>query len=202
MSKNDKSWNKLAWDEKKNRFQIFAFIFLFLSVITFFSVKHPNLNELENVNLKLTKEPVFKSPKGKWASYWIELNNNDNKYEISGIDYKYISKDKFLKLIHKDTIIKISKLGNNIFKLKVRNEELMDYNLAGIHKTKNKNFMRIICFSGFILCLTPFFYKNQPKNNTEFRLLTIIIICWIFSIIVALIYLEDFKYISSSNPFN
>ncbi|WP_430401194.1 hypothetical protein [Flavobacterium sp.] len=206
MSKNDKSWNKLAWNDKKNRFQVFAFIFLFLFVFTFFSIKHPNLNDLENVEIKLTKEPVFKKPTGKWASYYIELNSNENKYKIRGIDYKYISKDKFLKLIHKDTTITISKFGNDIFKLNVGNEELLNYDLAGIHKTKNKNFMRIICFSGFILCLIPFFFKNTPEikklNNTKFSLVTFLIICWIISIIAAVIYLGDMKYISSSEPFN
>ncbi|MQP23804.1 hypothetical protein GFJ94_01855 [Flavobacterium sp. LMO8] len=202
MSKNDKPWNELTWNEKKDRFKIFTFIFLFLSIFTFFSVNHPNLNELENINIKLTEEPAFKSSKGKSTSYWIELYSNEGKYEISGIDYKYISKEKFLKLIHKDTTITISKFGENIYKLKVNNEELLDYNLAGFHKTKNKNFMRIIFFSGFILCLVPFFFKNPPKlNNTELSIVKLIAISWIISIIIAIIYLDDMKYISSSEPF-
>lgn len=202
MSKNEKPWNVLTWSEKKDRFKIFTFIFLFLSVFTFFSLKHPSLNELENINIKLTEEPAFKSSKGKWTSYWIELYSNEGKYKISDIDYKYISKEKFLKLIHKDTSITISKFGENIYKLKVNNEELLDYNLAGFHKSKNKNFSRIIFFSGFILSLIPYFFKSPPKfNNTEFSIVKLIVICWIISILIAIIYLEDMKYISNSEPF-
>ena len=204
MDKKKKSWNELTWNEKKDRFKEIVFIFLFLSVFTFFSTPHPNITELETIDIKITKEPGFEKSKGKSTSYWIELHSGEKTYEISGVDYKYLSKNKFSELVHKDSTITISKLGDKIFKMKFKNEELLNYNLAGIHKMKNRNFMRIIFFSGFFLCLIPFFFKNPPdiKGKTKLILGTFILVCWVISIIVALIYLENIKYISSSEPFN
>jgi hypothetical protein len=208
MSKKNKSWSEHTWSEKKQKFSIFAFIFLFLSIFTFFSTPHPKRGELKEIEIKLDIEPKFKKSKGKNSSNWLEIYSEDIKYKLEGIDYKYLKLETFKSNIHKGTILKIKVLKDNIYEMIYKNENLLDYDLAQIHKTKNKTFSQIIFFSGFILNLLPLFFKQNPiyKNyyseKEEIDFVKLFVIVWFIAIIIAIIYLGDFKYISGSEFIN
>lgn len=204
MSKKNKSWSELTWSEKKEKFKIFACIFLFFSIFTFFQTPHAKREELKEIEIKLDREPKFQKSSGKSLNHWLEIYSENTKYKLDGIDYKYLKLQIFNKNIHKDTILKIKVSEDNIYEMIYKNVNLIDYDLTQIHKTKNRTFCQIIFFSGFILNLLPLFFRQNPvytnfyseKENIDF--LKIFIITWVIAIIIAIIYLGDFKYISGS----
>jgi hypothetical protein len=208
MGEKNKSWSELTWPEKKQKFSIFAGIFLFLSIFSLFTTPHPKREELKEIEIKLDREPKFKKSTGKNSSNWLEIYSENIKYELDGIDYKYLKLETFNKNIHKDTILTIKVSEENIYEMIYKNKSLIDYDLTQIHKTKNRTFCQIIFFSGFILNLLPLFFKQNPvyknyyseKENVDF--VKIFIIVWVIAIIIAIIYLGDFKYISGSEFIN
>lgn len=208
MSEKNKSWSELTWSEKKQKFSIFAGVFLFLSIFSLFTTPHPKRKELKEIEIKLDIEPKFKKSTGKNSSNWLEIYSENIKYKLDGIDYKYLKLETFKKNIHKDTILTIKVLEDNIYEMIYKNKSLIDYDLTQIHKTKNRTFSQIIFFSGFILNLLPLFFKQNPvyknyyseKVNVDF--VKVFIILWVISIIIAIIYLGDFKYISGSEFIN
>ena len=208
MSKKNKSWAELTWSEKKQKFTIIACVFLFLSICSFFVTPHPKREELKKIEIKLDSEPIFKKTKGKNPSNWLEIYSKNIKYKLDGIDYKYLKIKILKKNIHKDTIITIKVFKENIFEMIYKNENLLDYDLAKIHKTKNRTFSQIIFFSGFILNILPLFFKQNPiytnyySEKVEIDFIKIFIILWFTAIIIAIIYLGDFKYISGSEFIN
>ena len=179
-----------------------------MSIFTFFQTPHPKREELKEIEIKLDREPKFKKSSGKSSSHWLEIYSESIKYKLDGIDYKYLKLEAFNKNIHKDTILTIKVSEENIYEMIYKNENLIDYDLTQIHKTKNRTFCQIIFFSGFILNLLPLFFRRNPvytnyyseKVNVDF--LKIFIIAWVIAIIIAIIYLGDFKYISGSEFIN
>jgi len=208
MSEKNKSWSELTWSEKKQKFLIIAGVFLFLSIFSLFTTPHPKREELKEIEIKLDSEPKFKKSTGKISSNWLEIYSENIKYKLDGIDYKYLKLETFKNNIHKDTILTIKALKENIFEMIYKNENLLDYDLTQIHKTKNRTFGQIIVFSGFILNLLPLFFKQNPvyKNyyseKVEIDFVKIFILVWFISIIIAIIYLGDIKYISGSEFIN
>ncbi|WP_188051628.1 hypothetical protein [Flavobacterium sp. GP15] len=203
-----KSWSELTWNEKKAKFSIFAGIFLLLSIFTFFQTPHPKIEDLKEIEIKLDREPKFKKSRGKNSSNWLGIYSENIEYKLDGIDYKYLKIESFNKNIHKDTIITIKLSEENIYEMVYKNEDLTDYNLTQIHKTKNRTFCQIIFFSGFILNSFPLFFKRNPvyKNyyseKKEINFIKIFAFLWFSSIIIAIIYLGDLKYISGSEFIN
>lgn len=200
-----KTWKEKTWKEKKDTIKIFSFIFLFLTIFTFFSIQHPNEKDLKTIQIKLEGKPIFKKSTGKNNSYWVELKTTEKKYKITGIDYMYINKERFIKDIAENEIITISFIEDNIYKLRKNNIEYLKFESAKFHKCKNNNFSRTIFGSGFLLSLIPLFFKNpvfvkdiyyNKKSELNFPLL--LFFFWIISIIVAIYFLDDFKYISGS----
>ncbi|EPE9901210.1 hypothetical protein ACSN7Q_002371 [Flavobacterium psychrophilum] len=208
MSEKNKTWSELTWTEKKQKFSIFAGIFLFLSIFTFFQTPHPKREQLREIDIQLNSEPNFKKSTGKNSNNWLEIYSGNYVYKLDGIDYKYLKLETFIQNIHKDTMIRIKVSDENIYEMIYKNENLIDYDLALIHKTKNRIFCQIIFFSGFILNLIPLFFNQNPlfknyyseKENVDF--LKIFIIFWVIAIITAIIYLGDLKYISGSEFIN
>ncbi|MEC4003139.1 hypothetical protein OX283_000590 [Flavobacterium sp. SUN052] len=203
MSQNKKLWKDFTWPEKRKKFLLFALIFLLFYILVF-SAREPKPKELKTFDITLNKEPEFKISKGKNSRYWLEIYCNNEIYELNGIDYKYLNDKFFKKIIHKDSAISISVFNNKIYKMKYKNHNLLNYDLAEIHKTKNLVFFQIIILSGFLLNVFPLFFRKAPTYTNyyseivEFDFIKFFAIFWIISIIVAVIYLGDFKYISSA----
>ena len=204
MSEKNKSWKEHTWSEKKQKFSIFAFIFLFLSIFSFFITPHPKREDLKNIDIKLDRNPEFKKSTGKNSSNWLEIYSENNEYRLDGIDYKYLKFETFKNKIYKDTILTIKVLNENIYEMIYKNENLLNYDLTKIHKTKNRTCCQIIFFSGFLLNLLPLFFKRNPvytnyySEKEEIDFIKIFILFWLIAIIIGIIYLEDFKYISGS----
>nr|WP_294935094.1 hypothetical protein [uncultured Flavobacterium sp.] len=112
---------------------------------------------------------------GKNTSYLVEVTflNDNNKYEIDGVDYNYLKKRDFDSEIASKDTISISRFENSIHSFSKNGKDYLDYNKA---ETNRKNtilslgllFVPQILISVF--ALTRKTYPTYTYNNKNYKL--------------------------------
>ncbi|WP_152286641.1 hypothetical protein [Flavicella marina] len=201
MSKKEKKWNNLNFKEKRKVYLKGTLIFLFFVGFTFIMTPSPSLDDLVKTNLTLKKDPKFKKKRASGTSYWLELYTDKGKYEIDGIDYKYLKHKVFKKHMKKGVIFEAGIKGENIYFLKYKDFEFLRFWEAKVHKMKNRTFARIVFGAGFIACLISYLFKKEIKYNndgteTVIDFGPIILLIIILSVIIGLLTIGGSDFIS------
>lgn len=135
----------------------------------------------------LAETPLFQHKYLKGDVYWVELlfDNESLTYQINGIDYKYLDKERFKNDIIPGDTLAVLVSGLNILSLTKGKKEYMDLDKAQFHKAKNKIFSRIVFATGLFFCLLPLFFSKPPKFTVlyiEFEL----DFGWLFALAIVL----------------
>ncbi|GLU44606.1 hypothetical protein Musp01_22300 [Muricauda sp. NBRC 101325] len=161
----------------------------------------PQVSDLTNISLTLTREPSFKKQSLPASSYWVELYTDKGKYEINGIDYKYIRHKNFKRLVKKGTKINVGSKGEYIYMLEQNNIQFLRFEEARYHKSMNRTFARIVFGTGFVALFISFLFKREIKYNNDgtekvLDFGPIIIIALTISIIIGLVIIGGSNFIS------
>ncbi|ANE52547.1 hypothetical protein [Flavisolibacter tropicus] len=153
------------WQEIKEQFRIGVFVFLFFFALTFFLRPIDDKHELNEKKHTLAYRPAFKASAGKGKNYWIELyfKEEEAKYKISGIDYKYMDYTKFKSEVDAGDTVTILTKDKEIYALSKNGYEYLNFEVAQIHKHKNKLFFRILWVTGLVVCAIALLFKRQPS---------------------------------------
>jgi hypothetical protein len=156
---DDEPWNKL-----KKQYRTGTFVFAFFVIFSCFSAPSYKLSDLTKKTVKLSGDPIWKEKHYKGSSYWINLYFFDDakKYEIGGIDYKYLNYPAFKDSIRNGDIVKISVLEDNILTLEKNGIEYLNFDKAQFHKVKNRIWTRGLFITGLICCIIPLFFNTYP----------------------------------------
>jgi hypothetical protein len=184
------------WGEIKKQFMSGVVLFSFFIVFTFIMSPEYKQSELSTMTFTVSNKPIFKQKHFKGSSYWAELyfEGKINKYEIRGIDYKYL-KDKQLKdSIKRGDQVTISTKGDKILLFSKNGFEYMDFVKAQFHKSKNRLFARGVFLTGLIFCIIPLFFKDRPTFNFNGQIIEVKF-GWIFIISMTIAFIILSKYI-------
>jgi|GEM_PF-6489645 len=197
-----------AWNKKKRQYWIGVLVFSFFLLSTFIGMPEYTQDELTTKQVTLSKKPVFKETHGKGKSYWVELFflGDPKKYEISGIDYKFINYGLFINNLLNGDRVTIKVKGEKIYSFEKNGIEYMNFEKARYYKSRNKVFSRGIFITGLICCIFPLLFSSNPVLAIGDQKITIRFGWVLFiSIIVAFIILSEFvglQYLSSHEFIN
>lgn len=165
----EKPWKEKSWNEKKKTFRIGTFVFLFFIAFTFFQTPEYEKNDLTYKTIKLNENPEFvKNCGGKsGCNYSLELNPKTTNLKVFAIDYKYLKHRQFKRNIRIGDIIKIGVIENIVLSLSKDGIEYLQFEKAQFHKQRNRLFSRYLFSTGFVLCLIPLLFNEQPKIKSD-----------------------------------
>jgi hypothetical protein len=146
------------WKKEQGKFGIGFILSAFFFIMSFFSTAIYEDNEL------VIDEMVFKSAEfhgGKVDDVEISFLDEEDEFEIHRIEKEYLNKSLFKKIKYGDTII-VSHVDQDVFRIKLRGNELMNKEKADLHKSQNRMFVRFISLTGMIFFIIPAFFENQP----------------------------------------
>ena len=132
------------WPKIKRRYWIGTFIFTFFIVFSYFMAPDYTLTELTQKKVRLSANPVWKEKHYKGSSYWINLYFSDDskKYEIGGIDYKYLNYTSFKDNIKEGDSLTVGIKEDNILTLEKNGIQCLEFDKAQYHKLQNRLFAR------------------------------------------------------------
>lgn len=159
------------WSKIKKKYWVGIFVFTFFVVFSYFMAPSYNLADLTNKTVRLSSDPIWKEKHHKGDSYWIELNfaEESKKYEIDGIDYKYLNYPAFKDSIKEGDTVTIGARGNNILTFQKNGIQYLKFDKAQFHKIKNRLFARSLFYTGLVCCLIPLFFSNYPTLKINER---------------------------------
>jgi hypothetical protein len=184
------------WNEIKRQFKIGTGVFSFFVLFSFIMTPVYRQDMLSHINVTLSNKPIFKERHFKGSRYWVELyfEGKQNKFEIDGIDYKYLKYKQFKDSIKEGDQVTIYTNGDNIFSFSKNGFEYMDFDKAQIHKNKNRLFSIVLVATGLVCCAIPLFFKNRPTINYGRQTINVKF-GWIFIISITIAFLILLKYI-------
>jgi hypothetical protein len=149
---------------------------LFICLLWFGVVKLYRFDEYKyNYNEKkvvLSEKPEFKIKRyPKTTDYWVELNfiEDSEKYEISGVEYKFLNSKEFKLSIEIGDTVEIVEYDKRIFSIKKNNIDYLNYSKAENYKSEGEYFMTIYISIALILCLIPILINKKHELSFEIQ---------------------------------
>ena len=134
-------------------------------MFSFFSTPIHTKEDLDYTIVILTESPDFiknVTRKGN-TSYELILTTDSGKFELDGIDYKYLKSDQFRKNVKNGDKLELGILDDKVFTIRKENIDYLQFEKAQFHKQKNRLFIRYLFILPFIICVVTLFLKEHPK---------------------------------------
>lgn len=148
------------WRNEQAKFGMGLIVSVLFFILSFFSIPIYDQSEL------IVEEVVFfKSTEitGRGHNYLeISIGGRADKLIIQRIDKIYLDKDLFKKIEHGDTI-QVAHVAENVFKLSFQNQELLNKQLADVHRMEVGWTNRLLSITAMIFFVIPMLLKKQPR---------------------------------------
>lgn len=197
-TKEKKEKVKLTWQQKKKNYVFGLVISILFFLLSIFSTPNVSVEELDKATFKLVFEPsyetVIRHRGGNDYEIHLKFYESDKKFKITGIDYQYVDHSNFKADFKRGDLVTIYFSDDKIYDIVKYGKHYMNLEKSNYHRNKNRVWPRTFSIVGFILCLIPVFFKNEPRIN-----FIVILISGLILTFIVLYYTEGLEFVQLKN---